>query len=48
MERYRAMLADAAFAIVDEGTLTHGYSDAEERKPESHPMVLAQKAARPS
>lgn len=46
IERYRAMLADAGFAIVQEGALGHGYSDEAERKLESHPLLLARKSER--
>ena len=42
-EDYAAMLVRSGFALLESGTLGHGYDPSEERRPESHPVLFAQK-----
>jgi cyclopropane fatty-acyl-phospholipid synthase-like methyltransferase len=43
IETYRAMLDRCRFDVLAESTLTHGYDDDGAAKPESHPVVFAQR-----
>ncbi len=40
---YQRMLGELGFELLEKRTLGHSYSDGEPRRPESHPLLFAQK-----
>lgn len=45
LDDYRGMLERLGFELLEAGTLGHGYDEAENHRPEAHPLLFARKRA---